>query len=129
MARIVTPIETNLDPRVDAGERFSAMLYTANVEVERFLAQDGLAGERGRGDEFDVRIGGRSDESSVDRFVCKSGFNAVDRLRAIFGGHSLRGQSVDVVHISKRRFRMRSYISRMHDADAARAEQYKIHHG
>jgi hypothetical protein len=75
-----------------------------------------------------VRIGGRSDESGIDRFVREGGFSAIGDLRAIFGGHPLRGRSDDVVHISKRRFRMRGYIGRVHDADAASAEQDKIHH-
>jgi hypothetical protein len=99
-----------------------------DVEVDRLLAQHGLAGPCRGNDEIDMRIGRRRDENRADLRVGESAHGIRHGRGAMTRGQSLRRGRHDVDHGFEPRARMRRDIARVQRADAPGAEEAEVQH-
>jgi hypothetical protein len=96
-------------------------------EIDRLLAEDGLAGTGRARDEIGVGVGRRADHDGADGLVAQRGFRAHD-LRAMLVGQRLRGRGVDVDHVTQFHTRLAGHVAGVDLADPAGAEQCNFGH-
>jgi hypothetical protein len=125
---IVAPVEADLDRHAQGPDLVPAGVDLGDVEVDRLLAQDRLAGPGRGGDQLDVRVRGRGDQDGLDRRIGQHLGDAAGRLAAVLLRHSLGRGPVHVVGPEQRRLGMGGQIVGVHAADAAAAEERETDH-
>jgi hypothetical protein len=115
-------VEADHHRGAEARDLRPALLDLRDVERDRLLAQNCLAGLGGGGDEIDMRIGAGGDQNGVDLRVGQDLVDRGSRLDAQFGRHRVGRLGEDVEDGGETRLRVAGQVAGMHGADAAAAE-------
>src|SRR6516225_3225301 len=126
--RVEAAIEANLDGYVAALDRLATCSHPIEIKVDRFLAQDRLAGLCRELDQIGMGGSRRRNQNRLgltDRIFHARGYLAAVRLGDRFGGHCIRIE----YRLQARPVRLRK-IAGVQDANAATPEQCEFdrHH-
>ena len=126
--RIEPAIEPDHQRHTALGDDRKTCLGAPPVEVERLLAENGLAGTRRRFDQIGVGIRRASDDDGVDRRIGK-GRGLRTHYRGVTARQAFRGGAIDIGDRGKARSWMARDILRVDAADTASAELAEADHG
>ena len=121
-------VEADLDRHAQAADLAPAGIDLGDVEVDRLLAQDGLAGlGRGR-DQLDMGVGRGRDQHGIDAAVAQRLAHRAGDPAAMRLGHRHRRRALDVERPGQLGLGVRRQIVGMHPADAAAAQNREPDH-
>lgn len=120
-------IEASVEPDHERdgvpGQHLDALVEAAEIEVDRLLAEDRLAGLGGGGDQLEMGVGRRADQHRVEVVTGKRLPRIGGGARAMTGGERARSISRRVDHHRQPGARMGSQIAGVAATDPPGAEQ------
>jgi len=125
--RVVAALEPDHARDLGLGDRRGARARALEVEVDRLLAEDRLAGRRRAQDQVGVRIGARRDHDGIDAGVGE------DPLEVAGGGAELRGEFVGgqrdgVAHEAQLHAGLAGQVGAVDLADPAGTDERDLNH-
>ncbi len=127
VARIEAPVEADREGHLGLRQDAGSAVDLGEVEIDRLLAEDRLAGAGRAADQLGMGMGGGADHHRAQLTVGQCLLQADDR-RAMLVGQHIGGDRIEIDHVFEPRLGMGRDVAGMDLSDEAGADEAEIDH-